>query len=116
MPKNKKSAKEQPTMTKVNKTYMEKIASKDEQIQQLLNQKKQLIQKQKADERKVKIKRQCYRHGVLEKHMPELVTLTDEQYEAYIKKYFLTAPKVGEWLKESANYHSQSVTSQTDSI
>ena len=103
-------------MTKANKTYMEKIASKDEQIQQLLNQKKQLLQKQKADERKTKIKRQCYRHGVLEKHMPELITLTDEQFETYIKKYLLTAPKVEEWLRESANHHSQSVTSQADSI
>ena len=103
-------------MIKSNKTYMEKIASKDEQIQQLLNQKKQLIQKQKADERKAKIKRQCYRHGVLEKHMPELITLTDEQYEAYIKKYFLNAPKVEQWLNESANHHSQSVTLQVDSI
>ena len=98
--------------TKTPKTYEEKIASKDEQIQLLLTEKKELMKKQKEDERKAKEKRQCYRHGVLEKLMPELITLTNEQYEAYIKKYFLTAPKVEEWLKESENQTSQPVASQ----
>ena len=46
-------------MSKTTKVYVDKIASKDEKIQQLLNQKKQLIQKQKATERKERNSRLC---------------------------------------------------------
>ena len=68
------------------KTTAEKIANKDERIQQLLNEKKQLIQKQKADERRTRTSRLCRRHGLLEKYLPDLVNITDEQYEAFVKK------------------------------
>ena len=73
-------------MSKTPKTYEEKIAVKDEQIQQLLNQKKQLIQKQKADERKERTSRLCRRHGLLEKYMPDLIVITDEQFEQFVKR------------------------------
>ena len=59
-------------MSKTPKTYEEKIAVKDEQIQHLINQKKQLMQKQKADERKERTSRLCRRHGLLEKYNPAL--------------------------------------------
>ena len=68
------------------KTTAEKIANKDERIQQLLNEKKQLIQKQKADERRTRTSRLCRRHGLLEKYLPDLITITDEQFEAFVKK------------------------------
>ena len=68
------------------KTTAEKIANKDERIQQLLNEKKQLIQKQKADERRTRTSRLCRRHGLLEKYLPDLVSITDEQFEAFVKK------------------------------
>ena len=68
------------------KTTAEKIASKREQIQQLQNEEKQLIQKQKEQDRKDRTKRLCQRHGLLEKFMPTLATITDEQYETFIRK------------------------------
>ena len=68
------------------KTTAEKIATKDEQIQQLLNEKKQLIQKQKQQDRKDRTKRLCSRHGLFESMLPELVTITDEQYKAFLEK------------------------------
>ena len=68
------------------KTTAEKIATKREQIQQLQNEEKQLIQKQKAEERKARTRRFCSRHGLLEKVMPDLAAITDEQFEAFIRK------------------------------
>ena len=68
------------------KTTAEKIASKREQIQQLQNEEKQLIQKQKEQDRKDRTKRLCQRHGLLEKFMPDLATITDEQFELFIKR------------------------------
>ena len=73
-------------MSKATKTYEEKIASKDEQIQQLLNQKKQLRQKQNAAERKERNSRLCRRHGLLEKYLSDLIILTDEQFDMFIKR------------------------------
>jgi hypothetical protein len=70
----------------MSKTTAEKIASKDEQIQQLQNQKKQLIQKQKADERKARNNRLFRRHGLFEKYMPDLIVITDEQFEDFIRR------------------------------
>jgi len=68
------------------KTTAEKIATKREQIQQLQNEEKQLIQKQKEQDRKDRTKRLCQRHGLLEKFMPDLATITDEQFETFIRK------------------------------
>ena len=70
----------------MSKSRVEKIASYEERIAQLVNQKKQETQKLKAEERKERTKRLCRRHGLLEKFMPDLAAITDEQYEAFIKK------------------------------
>ena len=68
------------------KTTVEKIATKRKQIQQLQNQEKLLLQKQKKEERAARTRRLCSRHGLLEKFMPDLATITDEQYETFIRK------------------------------
>ena len=67
------------------KSRAEKIASFEERIDQLMKQKKQETQKLKADERKERTKRLCKRHALLEKFMPDLATITDEQFEVFIK-------------------------------
>ena len=67
-------------------TKQEKITSIEGQIKQLENQRKQLIQKQKEDERKARTKRLCSRHGLLESIMPELIPITDEQFKIFIEK------------------------------
>ena len=68
------------------KTTAEKIASKREQIQQLKNEEKQLLQKQKQQDRKDRTKRLCSRYGLLESMLPELITITDEQYKTFLEK------------------------------
>ena len=68
------------------KSRKEKIASYEERIAQLENQRKQEIQKMKAEERKARTRRLCSRHGLLEKFMPDLATITDEQFEEFIKR------------------------------
>ena len=40
----------------------------------------------KTEERKARTKRLCSRHGLLEKFMPDLATITDEQFEEFIKR------------------------------
>jgi hypothetical protein len=64
----------------------QKIATKDEKIQQLLNEKRQLQQKYNAAERKARTNRLCRRHGLLEKAMPGIITITDGQFEEFIKR------------------------------
>jgi len=68
------------------KTTAEKIATKREQIQQLQNEEKQLIQKQKEQDRKNRTKRLCQRHGLLESMLPEIITITDEQYKTFLER------------------------------
>ena len=70
----------------MSKTLNEKIADKQRRIEELENEKKRLIQKQKSDERKERTSRLCRRHGLLEKFMPDLIAITDEQFEAFIRR------------------------------
>ena len=65
---------------------LDRIAKIEEQMTQLANQRKQEVQKHKAEERKARTKRLCSRHGLLEKYMPDLITITDEQFETFIRK------------------------------
>ena len=73
------------------KTIIEKIASKREKIQQLQNEEKQLLQKHRQEERKARTRRLCFRHGLLEKYLPDLVTITDEQFEVFVKRAIATS-------------------------
>ena len=73
-------------MSKSTKTAAEKIAAKDERIQQLMNEKKRLIQQEKVKERKERNHRLYRRHGLLEMYMPDLIAITDEQFEMFIKR------------------------------
>ena len=72
------------------KTKTEKIAGIEEQIQQLENQKKRLIQEQKAQERKDRTKRLCKRAGLLESLLPDTIPLTDEQFKTFLEKAVLS--------------------------
>jgi hypothetical protein len=70
----------------MSKTKIERIEGIDEKIAQLEAQKKQLIQQQKAAERKERTRRLCSRHGLLEKYMPDLIAISDEQFEIFVKR------------------------------
>ncbi|MDL2232394.1 DUF3847 domain-containing protein [Ruminococcaceae bacterium OttesenSCG-928-L11] len=68
------------------KTKLEKIANIDLQMKQLENQKKQLLQQHKEQERKDRTKRLCQRMGLLESMLPDTIALTDEQFSAFLEK------------------------------
>ena len=68
------------------KTKIEKIASIEEEIKQLENKKKRLIQEQKEQERKDRTKRLCRRMGLFESLVPDTIPLTEEQFKTFLEK------------------------------
>ena len=70
----------------MSKTKLERIASYDEEIKQIQKRKQQLRQQHNKQERKDRTKRLCSRHGLLEKMLPEIITITDEQYQTFLEK------------------------------
>ena len=68
------------------KTRLEKIADYDEQILQIRNRQKQERQKFNKEERAARTRRLCSRHGLLEKMLPEIIAITDEQYQSFLEK------------------------------
>ena len=73
-----------------SKTTTEKRITIEEQIKQLESQRKQLIQKEKAESDKLKTNRLC-RHGeILETLLPDILLLTDEQFKAFLEATLLT--------------------------
>ena len=70
----------------MSKTKTEKIAGIDEKMAQLAEQKKRLVQQEKERERKAKNSRFTKRHGLLESMLPEVITLTDEQYKIFLER------------------------------
>jgi len=94
------------TTTKTTKTAEEKVAIKDAKILQLQNEKKKILQQQKAKERKERTSRLCRRHGLLEKFMPALIEITDDQFEAFVRTGISTSfghKRLGEIMDKGAD-------------
>ena len=72
------------------KTKIEKIASIEEEIKQLENKKKRLIQEQKEQERKDRTNRLCKRMGFIEKLLPGTIPLTEEQFKTFVEQTIAT--------------------------
>lgn len=72
------------------KTKTEKITSIEEEIRQLENKRRQLVQEQKTQERKDRTKRLCRRMGLFESLLPDTIPLTDEQFKAFLEKTVAT--------------------------
>ncbi|MBE6081405.1 MAG: DUF3847 domain-containing protein [Tissierellaceae bacterium] len=72
------------------KTRTEKIESIQDQIAQLENQRKRLVQQQKEQERKDRTKRLCKRMGLFESMLPNTIPLTDEQFKTFLEKTVAT--------------------------
>lgn len=72
------------------KTKLEKIESIEEQIRQLNAQKTKIKQQHNVQERKARNHRLCKRGGFVEKLLPDLITLTEEQFETFINKTLMT--------------------------
>ncbi len=68
------------------KTKLEKIAGIEEEIRQLENRRRLLVQEQKAQERKDRTKRLCRRMGLFESLVPDSIPLTEEQFKTFLEK------------------------------
>jgi hypothetical protein len=72
------------------KTIAEKIEGIKVDIKQSEKRLKQLIQEQKAQERKDRTRRLCKRAGLLESLLPDTITLTDEHFKTFLEKALLS--------------------------
>lgn len=60
------------------------------QARQLENRRRQLVQEQKAQERKDRTKRLCRRMGLFESLVPDTIPLTEEQFKTFLEKTVMT--------------------------
>jgi hypothetical protein len=72
------------------KTINDKLAQAQLEKEQAEARIKQLIQQQKAQERKDRNHRLCKRGGLVEKLLPDLAKLTDAQFETFVDKTLLS--------------------------
>ena len=70
-----------------NKTVAQRIAEAQAKTQQEQNNLKQLQAKQKEQDRKARNHRLCKRHGLIESLLPDIATLTDEQFQQFLKEH-----------------------------
>ena len=68
----------------------ERIEAKLEEKRQLEAQIKQLLQQQRTQEQKDRTHRLCKRGGLVEKYLPDLIKLTDDQFQVFINKCLLS--------------------------
>ena len=67
-------------------TIDQQIANAQEDIRQRENKVKKLLQQQKEQERKARTRRLCSRGGYVESRLPEIISLTDEQFKTFFEK------------------------------
>jgi len=72
------------------KTLNEQIAAAREEMAQKEARVKELLQRQKEENRKARTHRLCKRGGQVEKLLPGLAELTEEQFEIFVQKTLLT--------------------------
>jgi hypothetical protein len=72
------------------KTRNDRIAAIELEMEQLANQRKQLLQQEKEAARKARTNRICKRGGLIEKLLPDTINMTDGQFEAFAKRTLLT--------------------------
>jgi hypothetical protein len=70
----------------MSKTKLERVEIIDEEIAQLLNRRKELMQQHREQERKERTKRLCRRMGLFESLVPESIPLTEEQFRTFLEK------------------------------
>jgi hypothetical protein len=84
-------------------TKEERISNIETQIAELVKQRKNIIQAQKAAERKARTHRLCKRGGEIEKLLPGIETLTEDEFKAFANITFLTPYTKKELAKILAN-------------
>jgi uncharacterized coiled-coil DUF342 family protein len=88
-------------------TKEERINNIETQIAELVKQRKNIIQAQKAAERKARTHRLCKRGGEIEKLLSGIETLTEEEFKAFANITFLTPFSKGKLAGILANKASE---------
>jgi len=66
---------------------LDKIATIQNEIEQLENRKKLLLRQQKDDERKARNHRLCKRGGLFESLLPDTIVLSDERFQKFLTEH-----------------------------
>ena len=74
-------------MSTKRKTVEQKIAESQAKIQQEQNALRKLQNQQKEQDRKVRNHRLCKRHGLIESLLPDIINLTDKQFEDFVRHH-----------------------------
>jgi restriction endonuclease S subunit len=82
--------KEDTQMSKRKKPLDQRIAANLQKRTQLQAEHDALMVEQKEAERKARDQRLFKRGGIVEKHLPDLIGLTDKQFDVFIEKVLLT--------------------------
>lgn len=72
------------------KDQIRENADIEEEIRQLENRRRQLVQEQKAQERKDRTKRLYRRMGLFESLVPDSIPLTEEQFKTFLEQTIVT--------------------------
>ena len=72
------------------RTLNERIEAAKAEVAQKEARVKELLQQQKAQERKDRNHRLCERGGLVEKLLPDLLKLTDEQFDTFVQKTLMS--------------------------
>ena len=72
------------------RTKLERAEELEAKIRKMENERKELLQKHKEDERKSRTHRLCKRGGLLECIFPDTLNLTDDQFKNFLEMTMLT--------------------------
>ena len=75
----------------MRKSKLEKVAELDEEMRQIANQKKILLQQHREDERKKRTHRICKNGALLESVQPEIIKLTDAELKWLLERCLTTS-------------------------
>jgi len=76
--------------TKNIETINTEIEKTKTEIRQLENKAKRLVGANSQFERKARTRRLCQRMGLFESMLPDIITLTDEQFKSFLEKTIIT--------------------------
>jgi len=75
--------------TNMSNTTVKKLESVQAEIDHLTNRKKQLLQKQRSEDRRIRTHRLCKRGGYLESKLPGYSSMSDEQFFSFVETQLL---------------------------
>ena len=104
---------------------MSKRRTLEEQIEQAQKEQaqkearvKELLSRKRTQDDKARTHRLCRRGGYLESNLPELITITDDQFHIFVEKALLSefARKILKGFADGGNAHQSNSTTVPESV